>query len=139
MYLSLVGPIFTLYILALPCAGEPFPSQHTEPGDYWCLGFGGFESGFSSPVTEEFWQWVGAGVSGSIQVSSKEIAGVGHEAEFRSWCGTLMTMVLYGVIGHIAGHVSPLHFCHAQLIQYSTCTLGHVLGEGGHYQWALLT
>ena len=111
----------------------------TEPGDHWCLGFSGFESGFSSPVTEEFWQWVGAGVSGSIQVSSKEIASVGHEAEFRSWCGALMTMVLYGVMGHIAGHVSPLHFCHAQLIQYSTCTLGHVLGEGGHYQWALLT
>ena len=54
-----------------------------------CLGFSGFESGFSSPVTEEFWQWVGAGVSGSIQVSFKEIASVGHEAEFRSWCGTL--------------------------------------------------
>ena len=43
---------------------------------------------------------------GSIQVSSKEIASVGHEAEFRSWGGTLMTMVLYGVIGNIAGHVS---------------------------------
>ena len=53
-------------------------------------------------------------MSGSIQVSSKEMASVGHEAEFRSWCGTLMTMVLYGVMGHIAGHVSPLHFCHAQ-------------------------
>ena len=38
-----------------------------------------------------------------------------------------MTMVLYGVISHIAGDVSPLHLCHAQLIQYSTCTLGHVL------------
>ena len=56
----------------------------TEPGDHWCLGFSGFESGFSSPVTEEFWQWVGAEVSGSIQVSSKEIASVGHEAEFWS-------------------------------------------------------
>ena len=46
---------------------------------------------------------------GSIQVSSKEIAsvaGVGHEAEFWLWGGTLMTMVLYGVIGNIAGHVS---------------------------------
>ena len=50
-----------------------------------------------------------------------------------------LAMVLYGVIGHIAGRVGPLHFCHAQLIQYSTCILGHVLGEGGHHQWALLT
>ena len=60
----------------------------------------------SSPVIGEFWQWVGTGVPGSIQVSSKEIASVGHEAEFWLWGGTLMTMVLYGVIGNIAGHVS---------------------------------
>ena len=36
----------------------------------------------------------------------KEIASVGHEAEFWLWGGALMTMVLYGVIGNIAGHVS---------------------------------
>ena len=46
---------------------------------------------------------------GSIQVSSGEIAsvaGVGHEAEFWLWGGALMTRVLYGVIGNIAGHAS---------------------------------
>ena len=65
---------------------------------------------------------------GSIQVSSKEmasVAGVGHEAEFWLWGGTLMTMVLYGVDRqHCRPCESPCH------------TLGHVLGEGGHYQWA---